>query len=114
MTKLTSFQFAFFDELAKLAADRAPIDWDKHHGKAFRWAITPEEARRDAEGRLIRAAQRTYSLVTPQNNAAWTVWKNAPKSYIRKMRKLWPTVSKSLPDYKYNQIVQSMKVGTTP
>lgn len=106
-----SFQFGFFDELAKLAAERQPIDWDTHHGKAFRWAVTPEGAARDASGNVFKPVEPTYSLVTPENASAWTDWKPAPDSYVDTMRKKWPQISRNLPNYKYQQIVKSMNSG---
>lgn len=108
---MNSFQYGFFDELGKLAAEHQPIDWDTHHGKAFRWAVTPEEARRDASGNPIKSDGPTYSLVTPENNAAWTDWKPAPDDYVANMKKNWPQISKQLADYKRDQIVRSINSG---
>jgi len=98
--------------LNKTAAEREPIDWDAHHGKAFRWAVTPDDAHLfDLKGNRIKRSEPTYSLVTPENNAAWTDWKPAPDEFVATMKKKWRDTSKELPSYKYNQIMRARKAG---
>ena len=108
---MNALQYGFFDELRKLADEHQPIDWDTHHGKAFRWAVTPEEARRDTSGNSIKSDGPTYSLVTPENNKAWTDWEPAPDHVVANMKKNWPQISKQLADYKRDQIVRSINSG---
>jgi hypothetical protein len=106
-----AFELGFFDELRKIAAEREPIDWDAHHGKAFRWAVTPDGAHRDMQGNPIKPPNPTYSLVTPENNAAWTDWKPAPDGFVAAMKNNWRDTSRTLPSYKYDQIARSIKAG---
>ena len=108
---MNALEYGFYDELRKLAAEHQPMDWDTHHGKAFRWKVTPDEARRDESGKPIKSDTRTYSLVTPENKSAWTDWEPAPDEVVANMKKNWPQISKQLADYKRDQIVRSINSG---
>ena len=53
------------------------LDYDKHHGKAFKWVYTPE----DQAG--------TFSLVTPHNGDAWKNWKPVSPEHSKMLRSRW-------------------------
>ena len=53
------------------------LDYDKHHGKAFKWVYTPE----DQAG--------TFSLVTPYNGDAWNNWKPVSPEHSKMLRNRW-------------------------
>jgi len=57
--------------------DLHSMDYDKNHGKSFRWAYTPE----DQAG--------TFSLVTPSNGDAWKNWKPVSSKHASMLKNKW-------------------------
>jgi len=57
--------------------DLHSMDYDKNHGKSFRWAYTPK----DQTG--------TFSLVTPSNGDAWEKWKPVSPKHASMLKNKW-------------------------
>jgi hypothetical protein len=55
------------------------LDYDKNHGKSFRWAKTPKDQDQPA----------TFSIVTPYNGEAWNNWKPVSPKQADMLRDKW-------------------------
>jgi hypothetical protein len=53
------------------------MDYDKNHGKSFRWAYTPKNQ------------AGTFSLVTPSNAGAWKKWKPVSSTEESMLKDKW-------------------------
>ena len=76
------------------------IDWDSNYGKTFRIVHTPEGATENWNPDLI-------SVVTPENSNAWFEWVELPEEKLTRFKKNWDEIQKTLPNYKYEQIIRS-------
>jgi len=80
------------------------INWDQHHGKAFRIAKAPSDAVNGPDNPDI------WSIVTPENGEAWTDWPAAPDKHIAQAKENWDSIQKNpQSQYKMDQIRRSMK-----
>jgi len=82
---------------------RQPIDWDSNYGKTFKIVHTPK-------GRQSTGATWTpdlVSVVTPENEDAWTSWKEVPSTLLTQWKSKWNQIQKSLGQHKYDQIIRS-------
>lgn len=78
------------------------INWDQHHGKAFRIAKAPREA-------VNGPKDDAWSIVTPENGDSWRDWPDASPEHIEFAKKNWDTIQPNIADYKMDQIRRSMK-----
>ena len=53
------------------------VDYNKNYGKSFRFAYTPK----DQPGK--------FSMVTPENDSAWTDWKPVSSEHHSMLRDKW-------------------------
>ena len=90
------------------------ISWEQHYGKAFRIAKTPSGAAYPAGAKKGDAPlpddPDRWSIVTPENDEAWTDWETAPDKHIAQARENWDSIQKNpQSQYKMDQIRRSMK-----
>ena len=67
----------FIQYISESDFDIHSLDYDKNHGKSFRWAETPK----DQPG--------TFSIVTPSNGDAWNNWKPVSPKQADMLRDKW-------------------------
>ena len=90
------------------------INWEQHHGKAFRIAQTPSgsayaHGAKKGDSPLPDDPDR-WSIVTPENKEAWTDWPAAPDKHVAQAKENWDTIQKDpQSQYKMDQIRRSMK-----
>ena len=72
----------------------------KDYGKAFKFTETPKYA-------VDNWSEDMISIVTPENDEAWTDWKDLSGSKLEFWKNRWNKDQKTLPDYKYQQIMRS-------
>jgi hypothetical protein len=77
------------------------IDWTKNYNKSFKFCNTPPSAVEHYKKGLI-------SLVTPENGNAWISWKEINKNKLKIWKQRWDDIQKTLPDYKYKQILKHL------
>ena len=83
-----------YDIRGSKVVSRVHLDFDKLYGKAFK--ITDNAGNPELEG---------FSIVTPENGASWTSWKEKPQFKVLVKKRL--NDPDFLGDHKYDQIVRS-------
>jgi tRNA/tmRNA/rRNA uracil-C5-methylase (TrmA/RlmC/RlmD family) len=71
-----------------------PYNWKKNYGKRFKIAVTPSE---QSNGEDL------VSIVTPANQDAWN-WPEAHPTIVKRFRKNWNKIQKTLEPHKRRQI----------
>jgi hypothetical protein len=60
------------------------IDWDEHYGKTFKLVKTPEGRQLGREW-----SPDLVSVVTPENNDAWTDWEELEHEKLQRLKAYW-------------------------
>ena len=81
----------------------AAPDWNKHYGKAFRFAKTPANAVTGG------AAPGTISLVTPENCDAWDSWDSVDENHLSTLQGKWNSMWENAGGYKQRQVLANLK-----
>lgn len=76
---------------------REEIDWNENYGHSFKIVETPDGIHEDST-----------MIVTPKNIQQWN-WDEVSEQKLCKLKKNWNIIQKNLSDYKYKQILDSVK-----